>query len=662
MLQTKFPPELKRNKLLSGVDEAVINALFDARELREKREGEIIYKTGDESTGIFLLLKGEVRVKYSSNNYVSEKHSNDFFGEKELIENTRRISSAVAFSRVYFYRIEKNLFRKLTQKNSAFNNNITTHGEIKLPEINKEVSHKFSIVEKAKPISFKASPDVRNSGGKDSEGNKDEKSVIPSQLLTEPTQDPAQNKIEDYLTPEDLSQESNGELTNKSTEFKDWKINSEDVEKTDEQFESKFESKDDNDIQVKVNEAEEIKLKEKTKPGEDNQINREMIRKIFLSIEKIYNSITIADLIEKTVKALKDLTLSESGNLIIVDEKLSIMKKIFVKDKKYNEEVFQLPEGLTGSSALQKKILNFERPTEDSRFNSKIDQPGSARLKRILYFPVISEVGETIAVIQLGHENKKFSDNDIAYINMLSKQIVSAIERAYRLEIYLDEERQKSNKRLKDILLNEIKDPVTIINNYTEILSEKKLSEEIDEVIRMLQKQANSIQDLTDALLSTSLEEYKPELRGIHFNEFIEDVLELLSEFCQARDVTLFKKIGDGAIVNIDRGKFYSALYQIIRYCCEDATKEGKIYLSTALQDDYVTTTIQTEGKGRLQKVEGEFKDIILGIDTTEQPDAGLLLARQIISSHNGQFEFSSSKGKGTTFTITLPVSNSSLN
>ena len=111
MLQTKFPHELKKNKLLLGVDEAVINTIFDARELKEKREGEIIYKTGDDSTGIYLLLKGEIRVKYSSNNYVSQKHSNDFFGEKELIENTRRISSAVAFSRVYFYRIEKNLFK-----------------------------------------------------------------------------------------------------------------------------------------------------------------------------------------------------------------------------------------------------------------------------------------------------------------------------------------------------------------------------------------------------------------------------------------------------------------------------------------------------------------------------------------------------------------------
>jgi signal transduction histidine kinase len=665
MLQTKFPHELKKNKLLAGVDEAVINTIFDPRKLKEKREGEIIYRTGDDCSGIFLLMKGEVKVKYSSNNYVSNKHSNDFFGEKELIDNTRRISSAVAFSRVHYYQIDKNLFKKLTLKNPVFKNNVTTLGEIELPEINKDVVPKFRIVEKARPISFKASPQNANSREKENDGKNNDTSVIPNQLLEEQIQKQLQDDIKDYSTPEEMSQKLNDEMLDKSKEFKDWKINSEDVEKTNEAFEFKSDTKENkyNKVEEKAEEkVEEAEKIETPKPVEDNGINREMVRKIFASIEVIYNSITVADLIKNTVKALKDLTSSESGNLILVDEKQSIMKKISFKDKKHCEEVFQLADGLTGSSALQKKILNFERPTEDSRYNSQLDQPGSARLKRILYFPVISETGETVAVIQLAQENKKYSDNDIAYINMLSKQIVSAIERAYRLEDYLNEERQKSNKILKDILLNEIKGPVSIINNYTEILSEKNLSEEVDEVIRMLQKQAASIEDLTDTLLSSSLEDYKLELREIHFNEFIGDVLELLSEFCQARGVTLFKKIGDGALVNIDRGKFYSALYQIIRYCCEDAKKDSKIYLSTTLQDDSINTSIQAEGKGLLQTVEGEFKDIILERDSTAQTNAGLLLAKQIISTHSGQFELNSTKGKGTTFKITLPVSNSSLN
>ncbi|MBT8380142.1 MAG: cyclic nucleotide-binding domain-containing protein [Ignavibacteria bacterium] len=660
MLQAKYPRELTKNKLFLGVDEAVITTLFDPKELHVKREGEIIYKTGDDSADIFVLLSGEVRVKYPSNNYVSKKQKNDFFGEKELIENTRRISSAVAFSKIQYYRINRTLFKKLMSKNSTFNSNALNLGEINLPEVIKEVSHKFSIVEKAKPISFKASKDMANAWKKDNEKIEDT-NVVPSQLLENQTKEPAQNDIEDYLTPEDLSEKLHEEISIKSEEFKDWKINSDDVEKTDEVVETNENIEEIKEAKSEEK-VEEVKAKEHSQPSEDNGINREMVRKIFASIEIIYNSITISDLIEKTVKALKDLTLSEAGNVILVNEQLSVLKLVSIIDEKYNEDEFQLPEGLTGLSALQKKILNFERPTEDSRYNSRIDLPGASRLKRILYFPVISEVGETVAVIQLARENKKYTDTDIAHINMLSKQIVSAIERAYRLENYLAEERMKSNDKLKEILLNEIKDPVSIINNYTEILSEKKLTEEVDEVIRMLQKQANSIEDLTNTLLSTSFEDYKLEKRGIHFNEFIVDVLELLSEFCQARDVTLFKKTGDGAIVDIDRGKFYSALYQIIRFCCEDAHKDRKIYLSTELTDDSIVTSIQGEGKGLLQTIEGNFKDIILGKDSTPHPTAGLMLAREIIANHKGQLEFSSIKGKGTTFKIILPVSNSSLN
>jgi light-regulated signal transduction histidine kinase (bacteriophytochrome) len=267
-----------------------------------------------------------------------------------------------------------------------------------------------------------------------------------------------------------------------------------------------------------------------------------------------------------------------------------------------------------------------------------------------------------VAVIQLARENKKFTELDIAYLNMLAKQLLSAIERAYRLDAFLNEERQKANKNTRELLLAEIKDPINIINNYANILSEKKLPEEIDEVIRMLQKQANSIEDITDSVLSSCFLQLKSDLRNIHFNEFIEDILELLSEYCQARGVTLFKKIGTGALVSIDRGKFYSAIYQIIKYSCSDAKQNGKIYLSTDLKDDFIITTIEGEGRGLLANLNAEPSKESPGTEDYLQSFTGLPLAKKIILSHNGQIEFKSIKGKGTTFAISLPISNTSLN
>jgi signal transduction histidine kinase/CRP-like cAMP-binding protein len=660
MPQLRFPTDLKNNKFFSELGDSILSNIYDPKELKEKREGEIIYRTGEDSTAVYLLINGEVRVKYSSNNYVSSKSSSGFFGEKELIDNTRRISSAVAFTRVTYYRLDRSIFKKLILKNSTIYDNVLTYGEINLPEINKDIERKFSVLEKTKPVSFNASPDIGSSRGKDKK--EEESSVKTNQFLDQQEQEPEQNNVENYLTPDDLSQQLEEELLEDSSELNSDKLDSVTTVEDNQKPELEKLPEDKTISSSKKDELENTKVKENEKAIEENGINRETVRKIFASIEVIYSSVTITELIEKTVKALKDLTASESGNLILVDEKLSTMKKIFAEDKQYKEELFQLPDGLTGTCALQKKILNFERPTEDSRYLAKIDQPGTARLKRILYFPVINEVGETLAVIQLACENKKYSELDISHLNMLSKQIVSAIERAFRLEDYLNEERKKSNKKLKDLLLYEIRDPINIINSYTDILSEKKLAEEIDEVIRMLQKQANSIEDLTDTLLSSVFAEYKLDLRSLHFNEFIEDVLELLSEYCQARDVTLFKKIGGSALVDVDRSKFYSALLQIIRYSCEDVKKNGKIYLSTELRDDSIIITLQGEGKGSLQSLEGEFKDVLIGKNNNDKIYTGMLLAKEIISSHRGQFEFNSIKGKETSFTITLPISNSSLN
>ncbi len=659
MPQFKIPPDLKKNKFFSGLSDSLLNSIYDPRELKENREGEIIYRTGDESTAIYLLISGEVRVKYSSNNYVSGKDASSFFGEKEIIDNTRRISSAVAFSRVIYYRIDKNVFKKVISKNSVAYNNIMNFGELNLPEVSKDTERKFNIVEKARPISFKATSDITNSEEKDKK-QKEKPAVSTNPEVDHFVQEPEDNNIENYLTPDDLSQKLEKELQANSVDLTDDSIVDSTSQKPAPNVEKDISAEKKTSIpQVEETpqQSKQVEISEK-----ENGINREIVRKVFTSIEIIYGSVTVTDLIEKTVKALKDLTVSENGNLILIDEKLSLMKKFITENKQIKEEHFQLPEGLTGSCALQKKILNFERPTEDSRYLAKIDQPGAARLKRILYFPIINESGETIAVIQLARENKKFSDQDISYLNMLSKQIVSAIERAYNLEEYVTNERAKSNSKLREILLNEIRDPINIINSYAEILSDKKLSEEIDEVIRMLQKQANSIEDLTDTFLNSSSDSFALEFRDIHFNEFIEDVLELLSEYCQARDVTLFKKIGDGTIVNIDRGKFYSALLQIIKYCCADASKSGKIYLSTELRDNSIVTTIKGEGKGSLQNLDGEFSTNLLRKNNLDNTHLQLLLAKKIISSHNGQFELNSIKGKETTFVLTLPISNSSLN
>jgi len=277
-------------------------------------------------------------------------------------------------------------------------------------------------------------------------------------------------------------------------------------------------------------------------------------------------------------------------------------------------------------------------------------------MKRILYFPIINDSGETVAVIQAARENKKYTEDEVSYLTMLSKQMDTAISRSKNLEQFIKEEKLNAGKKLGEIVTKEINVPINIIESYTKILSQKKLPSETDDIIRMLYKQAASVEEITDTIFKVLVDEIILENNKIHFNEFVDDVLELLSEYCETRETKLFKKIGDGAVVDIDRSKLYTAIFQVIKFCVDDSKKDGKIYFSTELTGEMISITIQNEGGGNLAFADGDVLDYFYNRSKIKEEETGLLLAKKIINAHSGEINLESIKGVGSTFRITIPV------
>lgn len=660
--------DIKNNKLFSGVNESVLNSFFDLKEIKEVREGGIIYRTGNESNAIYLIIRGEVRIKFSANNYFINRMFNDFFGEKEFVDQTKRISSALAFSNLTYYRIDKTVFNKLTEKYPIINENLRKYGEIKLPDLPSDVEKKIKIFERDKPIRFKA---FFKGNKLEEEKQKEPPPVMTQQIL------PDLESIEESLEDDTVTMEEELELERQLEEL------SNESEVLDELEESKEITEEITDSNETLMEGTEYaapstteqstemptEIKEEKNHGElintevdfhselsEPRINREVIRKIFFCLNRIFDGISISELVTNSKRALENLTNSEYADLIFIDEKGSSMQKIVTEGGKIKNEYFQLSEGLTGACALEKSTLKYDRPTEDNRFNSKIDQPGPARMKRILYFPIINDSGETVAVIQAARENKKYSEDEVSYLAMLSKQMDTAISRIKNLEQFIKEEKLSAGKKLGQIVTKEINVPINIIENYIKILSQKKLPSDTDDIIRMLYKQAASVEEITDTIFKVLVNEIVIESNKIHFNEFVDDALELLSEYCETRDTKLFKKIGEGAVVDIDRSKLYTAIFQLIKICVDDSKKLGKIYFSTELTGGMISITIQNEGGGNLAFPDGDVLDYFYNKTQIKEEETGLLLAKKIINAHSGEVNLESIKGVGSTFRITIPV------
>ena len=651
--------DIKKNRLFTGVKESILTSFFDQKEIKEAEEGDLLYKTGDGGGSIFLIIVGEVKVKFPNQNYITTKIHNDFFGEKEFVEGTKRISSAMAFSRLLYFEMDKKAYNKLLRKSALIEENLNAFGEFKLPKSVIDFEKKFNIKDRDKPVSYRLTPDGKKVS-EEFDNDTEPPSVMTQQLL------PDLESIENSFGEEELdSTVENIELDKALEELQ--QLNVEELEENfdipDEEVIQESTESEENIVEEEPELAEETptySTEERTIQPDtvESGINREIVRKILLALNRLYSGISITELLKNTKRALKDLTNSENTEIIFVEEKLLRMYKVIVKDNKTKNEYFEISEGLTGLCANEKRPINFERPTEDHRYNSNIDNPGSAGgKKRILYFPIISDAGEIVAVLQTARDSIKFTENEILYLTMISKQLETAITRTKIIKQMLNAERINSGKKLRETIEKEIRISTEIVESYIKILHSKNLTEEVDDLMRMIHKQSSSLIDLTDSIFKILVNEIVLDDTKLHFNEFIDDVLELLSEYCESKDVKLFKKIGSGALVDIDRSKMYTAILQFIKAAVADSRKGDRIYLSTELAGDTISIAIQNEGKGVIALPSEELIDYFYSSENNEESGINLLIAKKIIEAHSGQVEVESIKGVGSNIKIILPAS-----
>jgi CRP-like cAMP-binding protein len=117
----------RSNLLFDGIEQSEIKKIFNQKKIKTENEGELIYKSGEESEYLYLILDGEVKIKFHSVDSVSSrisKTTNDFFGHNEILGGTTRNSSAVADTDCTLYLIDRNELIELSSENSIIYKNL----------------------------------------------------------------------------------------------------------------------------------------------------------------------------------------------------------------------------------------------------------------------------------------------------------------------------------------------------------------------------------------------------------------------------------------------------------------------------------------------------------------------------------------------------------
>jgi two-component system, sensor histidine kinase and response regulator len=230
-------------------------------------------------------------------------------------------------------------------------------------------------------------------------------------------------------------------------------------------------------------------------------------------------------------------------------------------------------------------------------------------------------------------------------------------------------ERQKLDDLRRDfvaLVSHQLKTPLALIRGYTDNMLAGytgELNEHQLQYLRdMQQVSVNSYRLISDLLNASRLE------RGVISMDIkphrLKDIIEtaLRDHLPQIKDKNLeleTKQVDDGIWVMSDAFKMAHAIGNIIDNAIKN-TQQGKIVITTKSNGKMALAEITDTGKGMDKETLGRLftRDQIMG--GSPRPDTssglGLYIARNFMLLQNGDISVSSQSGKGSTFTLFVPL------
>jgi signal transduction histidine kinase len=153
----------------------------------------------------------------------------------------------------------------------------------------------------------------------------------------------------------------------------------------------------------------------------------------------------------------------------------------------------------------------------------------------------------------------------------------------------------------------------------------------------------------------------KPQLRPVQLNELLSQKLDFMhGEFEKAHVKPLTHLDPAADVINADAEQLWQAMLNLIRNSLDAMPNGGSLTIGTWGEGGQVRLRVTDTGKGMSEE---HLKQVFAPFFTTKPNGTGLGLAlvQQIASEHGGHVECESTPGKGSTFTIFLPVENKKL-
>jgi signal transduction histidine kinase len=385
-----------------------------------------------------------------------------------------------------------------------------------------------------------------------------------------------------------------------------------------------------------------------------------------------------------SIAALGELVTTRTGELIPVERiGFFILEETSGRLKLIAHRGFDLlaDRGLTFQSEqlksdLSEPIILQSLAPKDVR-SEKADEEVFGRWGIASAFPIKTEgqIASGFLVLGQRRSGSRFTPDDIEFISSTAIQSSIAIERIRLYEKLLVEQAESERlgelSRMKSYFVSsvshDLKTPLASIKLFAEMLKEKEdLSREKKEkYLGIIEGESERLSRLISNVLDfAKIERGTKDFRFslCDLNTIAREVLEMMSYQFEGGGFAVSSYFYPGELLlEADRDAIFDSIMNLLSNAMKYSGGNKEIALETGMKDGFAFISVRDNGIGIAKEEQQNIFDAFYRVrdgkaDAAGGAGLGLSIVHFSVEAHGGRIEVTSDAGKGSTFTIFLPL------
>ncbi|MBD5499209.1 MAG: HAMP domain-containing histidine kinase [Lachnospiraceae bacterium] len=212
---------------------------------------------------------------------------------------------------------------------------------------------------------------------------------------------------------------------------------------------------------------------------------------------------------------------------------------------------------------------------------------------------------------------------------------------------------------------HEMKTPISIIKNYAELLQAEQIPEETRiEYAATLEDTAARLSSLIGNILKLNKLENQRIMPETETYDVCRQLCECILQFEDAweeKGIELETEIEDAAMVKADSSLMELVWNNLLGNAIKFTEAGGSVTVSQTSDESYIRVAVSDTGCGMSRESLQHIFDKFYQGDTSHSREGnglGLALVKRVLELSDGDIQVVSEEGKGSTFTVTLPVAD----